>query len=359
VNVLGDELDSYPASRTQNSQPAGIGRVVALGELAAWNNLGRNVVFADRDLRPRAVFDDTLYPQDDELSQYDLDVHAIIDVPDADLVLTLNHLGSLRAFRSSEIPTRGPLRRLDPVWTRFFGEDVERAVVVGNRLVGSCPRSAGALGLLVSEPLGQSAGGERVATLAALETWGEVTALVAVRRDTDHAVAVGGVGRVCLVPLVDGTAGRPRWDVEVPFRTAGFAWEGGVLWAAGSALAAAAGDYEWEKVGGGGFVALDPADGRVLASAPLPDDIAWGNGGVPFVVLGGLPCGIARTGELHVLRCDGDRAWRRSAPVATSSLGIAHAAIVADRLVYGFNRGGYGLRAVVGPAIRRLARSGM
>jgi hypothetical protein len=358
VNVLGDELDSYPASRTQNSQPAGIGRVAALGELAAWNNLGRNVVFADCDLRPRAVFDDTLYPADDELSQYDLDVHAIVDMPDADLVLTLNHLGSLRAFRSSEIPNKGPVRRLQPVWTRVFAEDVERAVVVGNRLVGSCPRSAGALGLLVSEPLGQSARRERIATVAELETWGEVAALAAVPGD-GHAVAVGGVGRVSLVPLVDGTAGRARWDVEVPFRTAGFAWEGGVLWAAGSGLATGVGDYEWEKVRGGGFVALDPADGRVLASAPLPDDIAWGNGGVPFVVLGGLPCGIARTGGLHVLRCDGDSAWQRSAPVATSSLGIAHAAVVAERLVYGFNRGGYGLHAVVGPAIRRLAGSGM
>ena len=358
MNSLGDELDSHPASRTQNSQPAGIGRVVALGELAAWNNLGRNVVFADRDLRPRAVFDDTLYPEDDELSQYDLDVHAIVDVPGADLVLTLNHLGSLRAFRSSEIPMRGPLRRLNPIWTRVFAEDVERAVVVGDRLVGSCPRSAGALGLLVSEPLGQSARCEPVATLAELETWGEVTALAAVPPDGGPDLAVGGVGRISLVPLVDGTAGSARWDVEVPFRTAAFAWDGGVLWAAGSGLSAAVGDYEWEKVRGGGFVALDPADGRVLASGPLADDIAWGNGGVAFVVLGGLPCGIARTGELHVARGDDESGWRRSAPVATSSLGIAHAAIVADRLLYGFNRGGYMLRAVVGPAIRRLAGSG-
>jgi hypothetical protein len=271
----------------------------------------------------------------------------------------LNHLGSLRAFRSSDIPNEGPVRRLHPVWTRVFAEDVERAVVVGNRLVGSCPRSAGARGLLVSEPLGQPSGGERIATLAALETWGEVTALAAVPGDDDQAVAVGGVGRVSLVPLVDGTAARPRWDVEVPFRTAGFAWDGGVLWAAGSGLGAAVGDYEWENVRGGGFAAFDPADGRVLVSASLPDDIAWGNGGVPFVVLGGVPCAIARTGELHVLRGDGESAWRRSAPVATSSLGIAHAAVVADRLVYGFNRGGYGLRAVVGPAIRRLAGSAM
>jgi hypothetical protein len=124
------------------------------------------------------------------------------------------------------------------------------------------------------------------------------------------------------------------------------AWEGGVLWAAGGGLATVIDDYDWEKVRGGGFAALDPADGRVLASGPLPDDIAWGNGGVSFVVLGGRPCGIARTGEVCVLS---QTAWQRTTPVAPGSLGIAHAAVVGDRLLYGFNRGGYQLH-VVGPS---------
>jgi hypothetical protein len=130
-----------------------------------------------------------------------------------------------------------------------------------------------------------------------------------------------------------------------------------VLWAAGSELTTGIGDYDWDQLHGGGLVALDVADGRVLASAPLPDDIAWGNGGVPFVVLGGLPCGIARTGGLYVLHRDGETAGR-SAPFATRSLGIAHAAVVADRLLYGFNRGGYGLRTVVGAAMEQFAVSG-
>ena len=64
----------------RNSQPHGIGRVVALDGLSAWSNLGRNVVFAGPDLRPRAVFDESVFT-DDEASQYDLDVHAILDVP--------------------------------------------------------------------------------------------------------------------------------------------------------------------------------------------------------------------------------------------------------------------------------------
>ena len=74
-----------------------------MGELYAWNNLGRNVVFASPDCRPLAIFDQTQFPDEDELSQFDLDVHAILEIPRRDVIVVLNHLGLLRAFRRSEI----------------------------------------------------------------------------------------------------------------------------------------------------------------------------------------------------------------------------------------------------------------
>jgi hypothetical protein len=357
VTGLGELLDSYPASRVDNSQPPGIGRVVALSELVAWNNLGRNVVFANRALRPLAVFDDTLYPEDDELSQYDLDVHAILAAPSLGLVLTLNHLGVLRAFRASEIPTEGRVHGLDPVWTRIFRQDVERVVMVGDRLVGSGPRCEGVTGLVVSQPLGQLTGSEQIATRIELKTWGEVTALAVNPEQHDQAVAVGGVGRISLIRMTDGTAEPTCWDVSVGFRVSVLAWENGFIWAAGSALDPTIGDYQWEKVRGGEHVLFDATDGRVLRSGALPVDIAWGNGGVPFVILGGLPCGIARTGEVCVPAGDSKTDWRRAAPVTTSSLGIAHAAVVSNRLLYGFNRGGYQLHCLGSSAIEQLASS--
>src|SRR5882757_6044161 len=122
------EFDSHPESRVRNSQPAGIGRVVDLGDVCAWNNLGRNVVFASRAFEPRAVFDQTEFPDDDEPSQYDLDVHAILDVSAAGVVVVLNHLGLLRAFRRTEIHTTGGPRRIAPVWTAGFAGDMERVV---------------------------------------------------------------------------------------------------------------------------------------------------------------------------------------------------------------------------------------
>src|SRR5271155_266940 len=91
-------MDSLPLSRTVNSQSAGIGRVTSLGSRCAWNNLGRNVVFADAALRPLAVFGDTLYPEDDEKSQFDLDIHAILELADTGQLAVVNHLGSVRMF---------------------------------------------------------------------------------------------------------------------------------------------------------------------------------------------------------------------------------------------------------------------
>ena len=105
--VRAVEIDSHPESQVRNSQPHGIGRVAALDGLGAWSNLGRNVVFVGPDLRPRAVFDESVFT-DDEASQYDLDVHAILDLPSAGLVLTLNHFGMVRAFDGDELAAPGP-----------------------------------------------------------------------------------------------------------------------------------------------------------------------------------------------------------------------------------------------------------
>ena len=46
------EIDAAAEIGVRNSQPHGIGRVVVLGDLICWNNLGRNVVFADGRCRP-------------------------------------------------------------------------------------------------------------------------------------------------------------------------------------------------------------------------------------------------------------------------------------------------------------------
>jgi hypothetical protein len=340
-------LDSYPESEVRNSQPEGIGRVVDLGDGCAWNNLGRNVVFASRAFEPCAVFDQTQFPDDDEPSQYDLDVHAILDVPTAGVVVVLNHLGFLRAFRRSEIFTAGGVRRIDAVWARTFADDMERVVVVGDRLVGSRPREQQAGGVLVSEPVTATADATRLDARVELEAWGMVTALGTAHAGRQECFAVGGNGRVGLVPVDRGVVGRPRWEVGVDFEPAAFVWDGEVLWVAGPELGAAGiDDYGWEKLRGGGFAALDLADGNPVVRGRFGHDLAWGNGGAAVVIAAGLVCGIGRAGEVDVYSTAGGDPRARTDPFADDSLGIAHAAVVGNHILYGFNRGGYRLHTI-------------
>ncbi len=359
------EVDAHPEVGVRNSQPEGIGRVAGLGDLVAWNNLGRNVVFADRRWQPVSVFGTTSFA-DDELSQYDLDVHAILQLAEEGegLVVTLNHLGSVLGFAAAEVALSsvprsspspsGSVRLVQPVISTSFANDLERTVAVGARLVSSRPASSPDGGLLVSEPVHTGFGKPALDAEVALEGWGRVTALCTFRIGRDHLVAVGGEGRVTLVALDDGRFGRKRFDVDLPVRTAAFAWDGRLLWAVGSELSASPDDYRWEDLHGGRYAGLDLSNGRMVVAGDLPDEVAWGNGGVAVVMALGRLCAVGRTGRLHWLADPRTGRFASTASLAQSSLGIAHAAAVGDSVLYGFNRGGYRLHASeIGPRAHR------
>jgi hypothetical protein len=336
------EVDARAERGVRNSQPEGIGRVASIGDLVAWNNLGRNIVFADRHLRPVSVFAATRFWGDDELSQYDLDVHAILAAPGRDLVVALNHLGLLYMFRRSHLTGPGGYHEVHPFLTTFVLPDMERAVLAGSRLVGSCPRSEGAIGLVVSEPLESARDGAPLGAVVVGDDLGEVTALGCVGVGDGPLVVVGGPGQAAVVALRGETVTSPRWRVDVPFRAAVVDWDGRFVWVAGPAQTSVVGDYDWELLHGGGFVALDPVDGEVVISGSLPHDVAWGTGGSPVVCARSALGAVGRSGSLHLLD-GGSVSWRSTPPLASGSLGIAHATRVERTVLYGFNRGGYRL----------------
>jgi hypothetical protein len=337
------EVDAAPEVGVRNSQPEGIGRLVALDGLVCWNNLGRNVVFADPALRPNAVFGTTLFPGEDEPSQYDLDVHAVLELPELGLVAVLNHFGTVRGFRRADLGRAGSARRVEPVIRWSFVADVERTVVAGGRLVGSRPRSEGAVGVLISPPLAALRGEPAIPAHLDGTAFGEVTALAVVPSVPAPLVVLGGDGRIALAPLEDDHLGGPRWQAEVGFRVAVIEWAAGALWAAGPGLAAVD-DYDWERLGGGRFAVVD-LDGAVAAGGVLPSDVAWGTGGVAVAVLGGSLVAAGRTGSLHVIDPRRPAYDRSTAPLAAASLGMAHLAVSGRRAIWGFNRGGYRLHA--------------
>jgi hypothetical protein len=347
------DVDAHPEVGVRNSQPEGIGRVAELGDVVAWNNLGRNVVFADRRWQALAVFGATSFPSDDELSQYDLDVHAILRLAGEGkgLVVTLNHLGLVLGFAAADIgsldpcpPVPFPLVR--PVISTSFADDLERTVAVGARLVSSRPASARGGGLLVSEPIHMGFERSVLGAETALEGWGRVTALCTFGTGSDQFVAVGGEGRVTLLAVDDGRLGPRRFDCDLPLRAAAFAWDGRLLWVVGSELTESlVDDYRWEDLQGGCYVVLDPSNGQTVVSGDLPDDVAWGNGGVAAVVAAGQLCAVGRTGILHWLVDPRTGRFESTASLGESSFGIAHAVAVGHNVLYGFNRGGYRLYA--------------
>jgi len=345
------EIDSHPESRVRNSQPHGIGRVAGLDGLGAWSNLGRNVIFVGPDLRPRAVFDESAFAED-EPSQYDLDVHAILDLPGHGLVLTINHFGMVRAFDGDELRRLGPARRVTPLWTRDFAADVERYAVVSGRLVGSGPREQRSTGLLVSEPLRRDGAAGPIALARSLESWGMVSALASLYAGQ---IAIGGDAHVGAAAIDDRGVVRPRWDVAVPFEPAMLVRAFGCLWAAGSEAGAVVDDYDWEARRGGGFAALDPVDGRIVVQGRFHEDLAWGSGGVAVLIVAGLVCGLGRRGEVHLFDTRDGAVVGTTPALSDTSLGIAHGALLGDHLVFGFNRGGYRLWTLPVPALRRTA----
>ena len=349
-------MDSLPLSRVVNSQPAGIGRLVSLGSRCAWNNLGRNVVFADTSLRPFAIFGDTMFPDDDDASQFDLDIHAIVEQADTGKVAVVNHLGSVRIFEPSR--STGPVDRpnLDAEVQLDFVDDVERMVVLGDRLITSRRRSQRMSGVLVTEPIASAR--QCLDASTAQESFGFVTALEAqsTPRGTGW-VALGGEGRVRLIEADGGRLGATRWEAAVDFQPAVLVASGSSLWAAGSALGdAGVDDYDWERLGGGGLAHLDLASGAVISSARFGDDLAWGSGGVALVVADGVPCGVGRYGELYALAPGTEVTARLTDGLAPYPLGIAHAAVVGDQLVIGFNRGGYRLHTIPLHTVSQLVR---
>jgi hypothetical protein len=351
-------IDSVPVSRVVNSQPAGIGRLVSLNGGCAWNNLGRNVVFADASLRPLAIFGDTMFPADDEASQFDLDVHCVIELSDTGQIAVLNHLGTLRIFDApwsvGSRPAVGP--ELHEARLLDFADDVERVVSLGGRLLTSRPRGQRLNGVLVSEPV--SSAHQRLDASPAHESFGFVTALGAnSTTGTNGWVALGGEGRVRLIDTHDGNLGPTRWEAPVDFLPAVLVAGETSIWAAGSArLGTDIDDYEWEKLGGGGLAQLDLANGAVISSARFADDLAWGSGGVALVLADGVPCGVGRWGELHALAPGATVTTRITSELTPHQLGISHAAVVGSQMVIGFNRGGYELHTVPLRTISQLVR---
>jgi hypothetical protein len=210
--------------------------------------------------------------------------------------------------------------------------------------------------VLVTESLSDA--DDRIDAEVAHESFGFVTALLSrATPDGTGWVVLGGDGRVRLVESEGGRLGATRWESPVDFLVAELLESGSSVWAAGSAAGGAeVDDYRWDQLSGGGLAEIDLASGTVLASARFGEDLAWGSGGVTLALIDGVPCGVGRHGELHVLLPNAAETTRLTEDASTQALGIAHVAVVSGQLVVGFNRGGYRLEVTPLANLSRLIR---
>lgn len=364
-------IRTHPDSSVCNSQPAGIGRLAVFGGQLVINNLGRNIelsAVAGQGLELNWLSDECAFPDDDERSQFDLDMHAFLTGPDGSSLVAVNHYGRVSCFSAALLPVMRSTPWLVPDAHLLWPGDVEQFAWLGNGLISTSPRGykcddPPATGILISEePWDQAllraavVKGEVISPMAAhrlryqrlLSDWGYTTALAVDKRHLIIAVAAGPRVGVFGASLKDGGGiqlNQMQWEAELPFRCCWlrFVPDRLELAAAGFGIDCPDPDaVDWSALGGGGFAVLSADRGKLLASGRFEVDLAWGNGGTPLVLSNGnsLFCGVDRNANLYSWDADGTMTVLATTRF-TESLGIAHLARFRDDLFCGFNRGGY------------------
>jgi len=373
------QLDTHPVSSVRNSQPAGIGRLAAFDELLVINNLGRNVEIAAVDgntLAPIHLFQQTAFPEADEPSQFDLDIHGFLWRPDRQHLVSVNHYGVIRLLApvgqadraagrqwqsSSELISQGNLK---------WPGDAERLLFAGSSLLSSSPRGyavtdAIETGVLISENWERAIAGNQLSNgqpFGAIYThdlryrrelgdWGMITALALSACGRMLAVAAGarlGVFRLAYDRHAGVKLEQLLWEKQISCVTTWlhFAEDSTDLLVAGCSPAGQDdNDADWDALRGGLLGSLNRETGKNRWLKELEIDLAWGNGGDPLAYVPGkmLIAGVNRTGCLHLWNLPDGRTTAATQPQSRASMGIAHMTRLGSFIYCGFNRGGYQL----------------
>jgi hypothetical protein len=223
--------------------------------------------------------------------------------------------------------------------------------MIDDCLVGSSPNGyatgdpAGD-GIVIGTPWKESR--DRIPYSFALADWGKVSAIEAVGRGERLAVAAGR--HVGLFSLASSTSVRESCAAGSGMRRAGGIRIQKLLWETDlpfpvSWIKDSPAKREIFVSGEGAFAALSEESGGQLKQFLLKADLAWGSGAVPLALAGNQLIGADRLGGIYSwsLSTDSTTANVLLEPTASQSLGFAHMAICGDRILCGYNRGGYRL----------------
>ena len=187
-----------------------------------------------------------------------------------------------------------------------------------------------------------------------------VTALASLPGDAPGRLAVGGEQHVASGRLTATAAGsRCAVGHDGRLRAGRPPLGRRAALGGGERPGAAVDDYDWEARHGGGFAALDPADGRTRRAGPVRRRLGVGERRRrAWSLVPGALCGFGRRGELHLFDTrDGALVRDDGAARRRVARHRATAAAVGEHLVYGFNRGGYRLWAASIASVQQAVRS--
>lgn len=360
--ALTEETPTNAASHIFNQQQPGIGRLKVVDSLLLINNLGRNIEF--RPLiggngQPGGIFANTEYENGTEDTEYDLDIHGAVYLDGR--ILVLNHRGTLIEISSNNFAETGRLH---------WASDAEFIELIGDRLISTSERSGSyaklksksACGVIISDPVPPAKSASERPTVGQnpfLEEWGITSALSVSSRET---VCVGSVNSIGLFKY-SCTHGQPQlkeiWSKQQNLRPSwsAFTSDGRFLAVAGFDPSTYVDDFDWNALSGGSVVLFDTESGEPIWQAPITVPVAWGNGGVPFVLCEATNtiAAVDRYATLHswdlgtgrcldsVTKPQPHSGSDTTGVASDTSLGIAHAVCVGDVIYCGFNRAGYHL----------------
>lgn len=351
ISALHEIQLTDTTSRVRNSQTPGIGRLEKIFDLIVINNLGRNIQFCSKTLDTSAIYGDTIYPDFDEQSQFDLDMHAFLEYRDK--VVAINHYGILRIFEPV-ISTQGWVK---PVVTAKWPGDVERFVIAGDRLVSTSPQGYSVNdpaqpGLLISPPLVQAMASAQpneepreIPFETFLTGWGVTTALAVGQKLSKLAVAAGRTIGIFSydsnrTPVLSPLALQVLLRINASFLK--FLKDGRLVVAGCAYEHQGANGQDWDKLGGGGWSILNDK-GWVICHHSFNVDLAWGNGADPLAINEdmGTIFGVDKFGGLHGWELESGKYNLLCRPESEHSIGMAHATIIDRTILCGFNRDGY------------------
>ncbi len=371
------KLATYATSPISNSQPAGIGRLVAIDGALIVNNLGRNIEIStphEGALEPLHVFQETAFPGEDEPSQFDLDYHGFLALQDRRQLIAINHHGIIRLLTPAGSDSvfgpssNGRCFELSSERNLKWPGDAERFVLAGSSLISSSPRGyevddAAEPGILISLEWSRAVAGHsetmsdpfgaihahHIRYRQALADWGVITALALSGSGQLLAVAAGS--RIGVLSLDADSGGEIQieqllWERKVAsvISWLHFTEDSNDLLIGGCSLSAVDDTgADWESLKGGELSAFDLTAGGQRWLSELHVDLAWGNGGDPLVYVPGRKqiAGVDRTGSLYLFDLAGGHASQFTGAQSGKSMGIAHATWLDDSIYCGFNRGGY------------------